>query len=390
MTDLEPGLRPALPGVWYSSSSVHRLETERIFARRWMCFGRAEEVEHPGAGYAADVAGESVLAVRDRSGRLHGFANVCRHRGSRLCDDGPNGPMRTIRCPYHGWTYGLDGRLLGVPNQRDAPGLVKQQHSLTRVAVDTWGGYLWACLEPDTAPLHSQLDPQVTDRLGSLDALAAYELDRLAVARTIVYDVAANWKSLIENFTECYHCPTIHPQLTATIPEFASGYGSISGGRWHGARLAEGVDGFSLSGTAGGPPLPGLADGERRRFYGVILLPNVFLVLVPDHVAFMRLEALAPDRTRVTCDWLFPDSLATAECFDPSDQVGLLDVTNRQDFAACESCQRNATSRVQHAGGVLLPSEHLIVDFYHWLTEALGLAEDDLWDNGPRPWPATT
>jgi len=380
----ELSLRPGLPGAYYASPRLHELELERIFSPSWMCVGRDGTASSTGWLQEVEVAGESVLVVRDRDGKLHGFLNVCRHRGSRLCDPGDSRTARSISCPYHGWTYSLDGKLLGVPNLRDMPDLVKARHGLNRVSVATWGGYLWVCLDPAAGSLISQVEPQVTERLGSLAALEAYNLERLVVGRTIVYDVKANWKSLVENFTECYHCPTIHPELVAAVPEFASGYGSISGGQWHGARLADDHQAFSSSGKAVRPALAGLPPEFHHRFFGVILLPNVFLILVSDHIAFFHLDPLSCDRTRVTCDWLFdPDAVADSD-FDPTDSINILDVTNRQDFLACERCQLNASSRALRSGGHLVPAEHLISEFYRYLAEALGCPTSEVWPQEPE------
>jgi len=380
----ESSLRSTLPGAYYTSPVVLGIETERIFGRSWMCIGRLDAVRRPGQVFTSEVAGESVLVVRDRSGELHGFINVCRHRGTRLCTTPCDDAGATIRCPYHGWTYGLDGKLLAAPNLREMPDLQKEQFGLHEVAVTTWAGYLWACLDAGAGPLSSQIEPQIRQRLGSTDVLDAYGLENLAVARTIVYDVAANWKALVENFTECYHCPSIHPELTAAVPEFASGCGSISAGQWHGAALGEQTEGFSSSGRAVRATLPGLNGGSERLFYGVILWPNVFLILVPDHVAAFRLDPLSCDRTRVTCDWLFEAGAVTDPSFDPTDAVEILDITNRQDFSACERCQLGMTSRSFVNGGVLVPSEHLITDFYRYLAAGLGVAGDEDWPSVPE------
>jgi len=370
----EPNLRPSLPGSYYTSEDMLKIEEERIFSKSWLCVGRADSLVKAGQAMSVEVAGESLLIVRDRSGTLHGFFNVCRHRGTRLCLTGPAEFRSTIRCPYHGWTYALDGRLLAVPNLPDMPGSIKARHGLRRVGLDVWAGYLWACVDDDAGSLAAQIEPQLLERFGSLDVVTRYGLENLGLAKRIVYDVQANWKALIENFTECYHCRVIHPELTAAIPEFSSGYGSISGGRWHGAELADELKGFSRSGKATRRSLPGIGPNDRL-FYGVILLPNVFLILVPDHVAFYRLEPLAPDLTRVTCDWLFEREALDDPAFDPSDAVELLDITNRQDFEVCERCQLGMGSRSFRDGGVLVPQEHLIASFYDYLAREIGFGE---------------
>ena len=376
----EPVLRSTLPGAYYTSPEMLTIEKERIFSKSWLCVGRTDSLASAGQALSVEVAGESVLIVRDRSGTLHGFFNVCRHRGTQLCPAGSAEFRSTIRCPYHGWTYGLDGRLLAAPNLREMPDSMKARHGLRPVGLTTWAGYVWVCLDGEGDSLAAQVEPQLLQRLGSLEVLERYRLEDLGLAKRIGYDVHANWKALVENFTECYHCRVIHPELTAAVPEFASGYGSISGGRGHGAELADGLEGFSRSGRATRRPLPGIAPGERL-FYGVVLLPNVFLILVPDHVAFFCLEPLAPDLTRVTCDWLFEREALADPAFDPSDAVDLLDITNRQDFDVCERCQVGMGSRSFQDGGVLVPQEHLIVDFYDYLGRGIGLA-------GAADWPA--
>jgi len=383
MSSNEPVLQSTLPGSYYTSHAMLAIEKERILSRSWLCVGRVDSLTKTGQAIRVEVAGESILIVRDRSGSLRGFFNVCRHRGTRLCTEESTEFRSTIRCPYHGWAYGLDGRLLAAPNLREMPASMKERHGLRPVGLTQWAGYVWVCLDDEAGPLAAQVEPQLHHRLGGLEVLERYRLEDLALAKTIVYDVHANWKALVENFTECYHCRAIHPELTAAIPEFASGYGSISGGRGHGAELAAGLEGFSRSGRATRGPLPGLEPGERL-FYGVILLPNVFLILVPDHVAFFRLEPLAPDQTRVTCDWLFEREALADPAFDPSDAVELLDITNRQDFEVCERCQLGMGSRSFELGGVLVPQEHLILDFYDYLGQQIGLGEGESWPDRPE------
>jgi len=383
MCSNEPLLQATLPGRYYTSRAMLAIEKERILSRSWMCAGRVDSLTKAGHAICVEVAGESVLIVRDRLDRLHGFFNVCRHRGTRLCTEESAEYRSTIRCPYHGWAYGLDGRLLAVPNLREMPASVKERHGLRPVRITQWAGYVWICLDNRAESLAAQVEPQLRARLGSPEVLERYRLEDLALAKTIVYNVQANWKALVENFTECYHCRAIHPELTAAIPEFASGYGSISGGRGHGAEFAAGLDGFSRSGHATRRPLPGI-DADERLFYGVILLPNVFLILVPDHVAFFRLEPLGPDQTRVTCDWLFEREAIVDPAFDPSDAVELLDITNRQDFEVCERCQLGMGSRSFQSGGVLVPHEHLILDFYEYLGRQIGLREGRNWPERPE------
>jgi len=348
-----------------------RFEAEQrmIFARSWNCVGRSAELGKPGAYLTGQVAGESILVVRQRNGSLRAFRNLCRHRGARLCLE-PTGALdKAIRCPYHAWTYGLDGHLIAAPNASEMPDLDKAERSLLQVPVEEWAGYAWVRLAGE-GTLAEQVEPQLQERFGSLEPFARYQLDRLAVGHRVTYDVASNWKSIVENFMECYHCASLHPELTEAVPEFASGYGTVSGGVGRGAAFAGTLEGFSRSHRAWRPRLRGLLEEDDRLFFGVVLLPGCLAVLVPDHVAFFRIEPLAPGRTLVHVDWLFePDEVARAD-FDPSDSVELLDLTNRQDFSACERCQLGATSEAFET--VLAPPEHIIENFHRFVAERLG------------------
>ena len=363
-------LAQTLPGAYYTDPAVFDAEKQRIFERSWMCVCRVDAVVRPGQFVRAEVGEESVLVVRGRDGEIRAFRNLCRHRGARLCVEESGELRKTIRCMYHSWTYGLDGRLIAAPNMRAMPDLVKEDYGLHQVGVEQWLGQVWINLADNAQPLAAHVEPQLLTRLGTLETLDRYGIDRLGVATTVVYEVESNWKAIVENFMECYHCATIHPELTAALPQFASGYGTVSGGGGAGASFAGHVEGFSLSGKAPCPRLPGLLPEDDRLFYGIVLHPNVFVILVPDHVAFFRLEPQTAEHTRVVVDWLFDRDAMAADDFDPSDAVAILDITNRQDFEACQRCQQGMRSRAYQ--GVLVPAEHIIRDFHTYYVDAMG------------------
>src|SRR5882757_1199891 len=361
-------LLEALPGRYYTDPAIFELDQRRIFHRSWQCVGRVDALTEAGQFYRVDLGEESVLIVRGRDGEPRAMRNLCRHRGAQLCTEESGSFRAAIRCAYHSWSYDLDGRLLAAPNMREMPDLVKADYGLHPVRTEQWLGYLWLNLDPEAPPLAAQVEPQLSERLGD-GVLERYEIDRLGVAATISYEVASNWKAIIENFMECYHCATIHPELTAALPQFRSGYGTISNGAGAGASFAAHIDGFSLSGRATRPILPGLGPTDDRQFYGIVLRPNVLLILVPDHVAVFRLEPLAPGHTRVVVDWLFDRDTMAADGFDATDSVALLDITNRQDFEACERCQLGMRSSAYAA--VLVPAEHVITAFYDYYLRAI-------------------
>jgi Rieske 2Fe-2S family protein len=241
--------------------------------------------------------------------------------------------------------------------------------NLHRFAVTEWLGYIWVNLDEKASALADQVNPQLLTRFGDLGVLSRYGTEDLQVTTTITYEVQANWKLILENFSECYHCPSLHPELTAALPFFRSGYGTVSGPVGQGAQLADVMEGFSLSGRATAPRLPGLTPEDARTFHGVVLRPNVALALVPDHVAFYRLHPQSPGHTRVIVDWLFHPEASSLPAFDPSDAVELLDRANRQDFEACERCQLGAPSK--YFTSTLVPHEYVIAELRDWFETAL-------------------
>ncbi|MUL42870.1 aromatic ring-hydroxylating dioxygenase subunit alpha [Streptomonospora sp. PA3] len=365
-------LLATLPGRYYTDPAVFAREQERIFEARWFCAVRSADLARPGAFRTAAVGRESVLVCRNRSGEVRAFLNVCRHRGARLCTAESGEVRRSLQCPYHAWTYDLDGRLAAAPNMADMPGVDRRERGLIGVHVAEWLGYVWVCLADDPPSFEETVRQAVAARLGDEHAVERYGVAELALGRRVSYDVAANWKLVIENFMECYHCGTIHPELTDVLPEFAEGYAAqyYVG---HGAEFGEGVAGFTVDGGAGFGRLDGLAEEQDRRYYAVTVPPQVFVNLVPDHVIVHRMFPLAPDRTLIECDWLYsPDVVYSG--VDLSRSVELFDRVNRQDFAACERCQPAMSSRAYRDGGVLVPVEHHIAAFHTWVGELLGEA----------------
>ncbi|WP_432145633.1 aromatic ring-hydroxylating oxygenase subunit alpha [Streptomyces sp. bgisy084] len=350
----------------YTSQEAFDLESQRIFGRSWMCVAHSSDIPNAGSFIRVELGGESVLLVRNRSGALAGMLNICRHRGAQLCLEDQGDFGKSIRCSYHGWTYGLDGRLVGVPWRDKLPPGTGDRH-LHSVSVTEWLGYVWVNLDEKASPLSEQVDPLIRDRFGETNPIAHYETERLKVTHKITYDVRANWKILWENFDECYHCPTMHPELCAAVPQFRGGYGTVTGPQGLGAPLADEATGFSMSGRPVAPTLPKVPAEDERTFYGILLWPNVSIVFVPDHVFCMRLEPQGPDRTRVVGEWLFHPDVADDPMFSPEDAVKVLDVTNREDFDACERVQLGAHSRSFDDSQVYSPFEHRIDEFRSWV-----------------------
>ena len=374
-TDQPSSLLATLGGDYYTDATIFAAEQERIFESMWFCAARTADMPNPGQFKKVQVGRESVLVVRGRDDILRAFLNVCRHRGAQLCTEDEGQARRTLRCPYHGWTYALDGKLVAAPNiatltDETGAGIDRYRYGLVPVAITQWLGYAWVCLAEEPPSFFDEVVGDVTQRLGNASAIDCYGIDGLQVGHRVIYDVAANWKLIVENFMECYHCASIHPELVDVLPEFSRGLAAqyYVG---HGAEFGTDVAGFTVDGSAGFDALPGVTAEQDRRYYAITVKPTVFINLVPDHIIFHRMYPTAADRTVVECDWLYaPDVLSTGR--DVSRSVELFHRVNQQDFEACERTQPAMASRAYRHGGVLVPAEHHIADFHQWVVSRLG------------------
>ena len=369
-----PVFLPTLPGRYYTDPAIFEAEKRNIFERQWQFVCRAEDVPAPGRFVRVTVGNENVIVVRGRDGELRAFLNVCRHRGSTLCLTDRGDVGRSIRCPYHSWTYRLDGSLMSAPNWKSMAVADKADFGLHPVHLGEWHGMVWLNLADDPVPLDDLVWPQLDFRLGGDRArFARYDMASLVVGRRIDYTVAANWKIIQENFQECYHCSAIHPELVDTLPAFRTL--ALATYDTQGYVFAPDKASFSVTGTAVLPRLPGLEDRDDRKYYGMVLRPNCFLSLLPDHVIVHRFEPVGPELTTVVCEWLFPPS--TVAGYDLGDTVEFFHRVNEQDFAASEWCQPNMKSRAYAGGGVLVPTEQEIIGrwYYRWYRESMELGE---------------
>lgn len=360
-----------LPGRYFHDPAIYQLEQERLFGQMWTCVGRADALPNPGDYQTVELGGESIIVLRGRNGQLRAFLNVCRHRGARLCTDARGNAGPVVQCAYHAWSYGLNGRLIGAPNiARDEP-LDRENLGLIPVHLTVWEGLVWLNLADDPAPIEEQLEPALRDRFGELEKFRRYGIGTLQVGTSISYDIEANWKLVVENFMECYHCAPVHPELTRLLPQFRFGtsYQGIVG---QGTEFADDIEGFTLSGNGHRDRLPGLLPSDDRLYYGFVIWPNLFINLLPDHVILHTLLPLGPERSRVVCDWLFaPEEIAKPD-FDPQDTVDVFDITNRQDWDVCERTQLGMRSRAYERGGFYVTYEQHIAVFRDLVLRQLG------------------
>jgi glycine betaine catabolism A len=342
-----------LPASAYTSPDVFAWEQRHFFAGTWVCLGRVESLCPADATQRAVTVGDvRVLIAWDASGALAAFANTCRHRGHELLGAGETSTHKAVVCPYHAWSYRLDGSLIVAPGFEDVASFEPAAHGLVRLPLETWHGWVFVNALASGASF--------VDHMGGLGSLVApYAPEWLVLGASHEYVVAANWKVVTENYHECYHCPLIHPELCDVSPP-ASGENFDLPGAWVGGSmdLREGAETMSLSGRSGGRNIDGV---DPRQVLYVGLFPNLLISPHPDYVMTHRMTPLAPDRTQVECAWYFlPDESGAAP--DPTYAVEFWDRTNRQDWGACESVQRGLASP-HFRPGPLAPNEDAVHQF---------------------------
>jgi Rieske 2Fe-2S family protein len=353
-----------LPAVAYTSDEVLAWELRNLFAGGWTCLGRLDELFDEGTTQrAARVGDVAVLLTRDDD-RLRMFANTCRHRGHELLAGDHASTRKSIVCPYHAWSYDLAGHVVAAPGFRDDPTFAPAEHGLVELPVAVWCGWvLGHALHPVD---HGAVVP-VEEYVGALDGIVApYAPADLRLAERHAYEVAANWKVIAENYHECYHCPLIHPELCQVSPP-TSGDNYDLPGAWIGGsmELRDGMATMSLTGESGGTPIPGVS---RTHVEYLHLFPNLLISAHPDYVMTHRLLPLAPGRTWIECSWyLLPDAEGRAP--DAAYAVEFWDLTNRQDWEACESVQRGLESP-HFRPGPFAPNEDAVAQLVAMISRA--------------------
>jgi glycine betaine catabolism A len=356
---------PTLSGPEYTDPEVFRLEQQRIFHAGWFLACRADTLAR-GNRRVIDVAGESILIARGLDDVVHAYANVCRHRGARLCDHDSDSTQGSLMCPYHAWTYALDGRLLATPHLDDTQ-VDKAALSLWSVAVHVWEGFVFVCL----AEQPPAWDEWFAVHGAEVAPLERYGLGALKVAVTTRAEVHANWKIIIENYQECLHCPRVHPELVDIVPVYRSGHVIDPTRADGGVALADHGTSFSLTGKASVPILPGLSDVDAHSYFGSTVFPNAFVDVTGTSAILTTMYPVAPDLTIVTAEYMFaPDTIA-AEGFDPSEIVDFSELVAAQDFDVCSRVQRGVSSRL-FRGGVLTEKDDLVIGFIDHYRSALG------------------
>ena len=355
-------VEPGLPAAWYRDPIQYQRELEAFWYSRWIAVAREEEVPNAGDWRVVRVGTQSLVVLRADAGDLRAFHNTCRHRGSVLCTEQSGSfARRRIVCPYHSWTYDLSGQLVATPRRMETPDFRVEDFPLYAVPVRTWGGFIFVNLASTSELEVAELDAQ----------LRPYGMHTLRIGKRIVVDVQANWKLIAENFSECFHCPPVHPELCRVVTAYRDA------GAW-GLRGAEakpeyaaGAQTLTMDGTSRLPPIATLGAAERKTLYVPAMLPpSLFLNVHPDYVNAHMMVPTGPESVRIVYDWLFEAERLPLSAADLQHYVALWDITNRQDARNCEWQQQGIQSR-EFRHGYYVPQEFDCHRFAQWIRAGL-------------------
>lgn len=351
----------AMPPAVYTSEAVTAAELEKIFARDWVCVGRAESLKMPGDYLTYELAGQPIVVLRDREDAIRALSNVCLHRMSTLLSG--SGNTRLIVCPYHAWTYELDGRLRGASYMKQNECFHREAMCLPQIRCEVWLGWIFVTLNPDAPAVAAELQQLAAD-IAPFGMEAYTELFR----ETHVWDT--NWKVLAENFMESYHLPACH---AATI----GGVSSIAD-----AEMPEGAAAYNIHFITKDPSFTlsvahkdnTTLEGEWRLKTAVFAIyPSLMITLTPGYFWYLSLHPLGPGKVHITFGGgLSPDFLADPEhAAHMAATKALLDAVNDEDKGCTERVYRGVSSRLAAAG----PMSHLerpLYDFSRYLADRLG------------------
>jgi Rieske 2Fe-2S family protein len=369
---IKDGMR-TLPGKYYHSKEIYQEEVEKIFYKFWIYACRVEEIPEIGDYKLIQIEDESIILTRDKSAKIRALFNVCSHRGTQLCTD-PTGNFKTksIQCAYHAWTYGLDGKLLGAPSMQESDGFKKADCALPQAQVHIWEGFVFISLAENPEPFEVQMEALI-------GKFSAWQMGELRIAKHIKYELDCNWKLILQNYQECYHCPGVHPELTKLTPVQSAQHdyskGAVIGGFMD---LTKERGSMTMDGSAAAPPICDVASDDLQRIYYYSIFPNMLLTPHPDFVLFHHITPLGPDKIINDCYWLFRPEVIS----DPEAQAGIKsavefwDLTNKQDWKVCEQMQQG-TKSARFKRGYYSGREDILHQLDQELLKALGHDEPE-------------
>ena len=353
-----------LPAGYYTDPEMFQRELRAVHHDMWLSAGRTEQLPEAGSYFLVRFAGVNIIVVRDKNGEIAAFHNTCRHRGTQLCKEQSGKVAGKFRCPYHAWTYELDGRLTGAPNMEKVEGFRMEDYPLGAVATAIWDGHIFINMAERPIPF--------SEHLAGLDKkFAPWGMADLKMVERRVYNLKANWKLILQNYSECMHCPIAHPQLNK-LSHYMSGDNEPPQPTYLGGSmdLRPGVKTMTTDGQSNHANLPGISEEDSRRVYYYAILPNFLLNLDPDYMMTFQLWPMAVDRTDVVCEWHYhPDAIARPD-FDPSGAVDFWEMTNQQDWELSDRAQEGI-STFGYQPGPYSNREELLTGLDRWLLDRL-------------------
>ena len=331
-----------LPGAYYHSPEIYSQELEKIFYKKWLFALRAEEIPNIGDYKVFEIGDESIIILRNKDGDVDALFNVCSHRGTQLCTPGSgNFAHGLIQCPYHAWTYEMDGTLKSAPLMKEGNGFTKSECGLPKAHIHNWEGFIFINL--DTAP-----NPFEEEMEALIGKFAEWNMSGLRIARHIRYELNCNWKLILQNYQECYHCPGVHPLLSEWTPVQSAQHdyskGAVIGGFMD---LSKKRGSMTMDGEAAAPLLCAADSPDVQRVYYYSIFPNMLFTPHPDFVLYHHITPLGPGQIINDCYWLFhPEVINDTSTQDRIESaVAFWDLTNRQDWQVCEQMQRGTKSK---------------------------------------------
>jgi glycine betaine catabolism A len=354
-----------LPASYYTDPAWFQREMEAIHFDMWLCAGRAEQIPNAGDYFVRRVGNASVIITRDEQGKVHAFHNVCRHRGTLLCQHDEGRFNGRIQCQYHAWAYKLDGTLANAPHMEKVQGFREADYPLNAVASAVWDGHIFINLSARPIPF--------SEHLAGLDIkFAPWRMQELQMVERRIYQLKANWKLIIQNYSECLHCPIVHPLLNKQS-HYMSGDNEPAQPTYLGGRmdLRDGVQSLTMDGTSSRCNLPGLSSDDQRHVYYYCILPNFFLNLHPDYMLTFTMWPRAENHTEIICEWHFhPDEINKAG-FSAKDAVEFWDITNKQDWELSGMAQIGISSK-GYQPGPYSNREELLMALDRFVLERVG------------------
>ena len=356
-------MEKSLDKKFYFNDEVFNQELDNIFHSDWICCGREEDIDSAGSYKIFEIGSENFFIIKDKNEDIRVFHNFCKHRGCQILEDEKSSPLkRNIRFPYHSWVYNFDGSLYKAP-YLDVDITDKRFH-LNKVKSESWGGFIFINLDIKPSSFKSYIK--------NINAqFIRYPLHELISSRSYQYEVSANWKVILENYNDCYHCAGVHPELVSIVPAFKEN--GANGLDWEeGIPHRKGANTFTFTGTTNRDPFPGLNQLEKDNHFGQALYPNLMMSLSMDHVAAFILRPISPTKTMIDCRILFhPNEVAKSD-FDPNDASEFWHLVNKQDWNICERVQKGMQSKA-FKFGYYAPMEDESLDIRKYIQDRLGI-----------------